>query len=148
MKRLALAVDIRGEIHWSFRPTAIAQLLVGTYYAEKAAHPLDYVSTLVIDSRTAGPITLGDLFTDEQAGLRRLSEQSRALLPTIGGGSGPESPGTRPIAENFANWMPTAQGLEIHFADYQVGHGLPVVTVPWSAIADLLTPAMQPLAAG
>ena len=32
-------------------------------------------------------------------------------------------PGAEPRAENFANWLPTATGMEIHLADYQFGHG-------------------------
>ncbi len=47
--------------------------------------------------------------------------------------------------KNFANWIPTAQGFEIHFADYQLGHGLRVTTIPWSDLADLLTPSMNAL---
>lgn len=50
----------------TFRPTAIGEVLTGVYYAQRAAHPVDYVSTVVIDSRTAQPITLKDLFVNEQ----------------------------------------------------------------------------------
>jgi hypothetical protein len=37
--------------------------------------------------------------------------------------------------------------LEIHFADYQFAHGTPVITVPWSALDDLLAPGMAALRA-
>jgi hypothetical protein len=81
----------------------------------------------VIDSRSADPVMLGDLFTDQQAGLRRLSELT----------------GAEPRAENFVNWIPTAEGLEIHFAPYQFGIALPdTKTVSWAALADLIAPTM------
>ena len=82
---------------------------------------------MVIDSRSADPIMLTDLFTDEQAGLNRLSELT----------------GAEPRAENFVNWLPTTEGLEIHFAPYQFGIALPETkTVVWTALADVLAPAM------
>lgn len=132
----------------SFRPTAVAQVLTGTYYWRLAAHPLNYITTIVIDTRTATPITLGDLFADRQAGLTRLSQQTKLLFSAVYG-SGTQmgdEPGNAPVETNFDNWIPTAAGLEIHFADGQFGHGLPVITVPWSQLTDLLAPAMQVLA--
>jgi hypothetical protein len=132
----------------SFRPTVISQVLTGVYFHQGAAHPLDYVSTVVIDSRTARPITLEDLFVDQQAGLNRLSEQTKLLFPTVysSGKPMPGESGNAPVAENFHNWIPTVDGLEIHFEDYQFGHGLPVITVPWSQLTNVLAPAMQMLA--
>lgn len=133
----------------SFRPTAVAQVLTGVYFWHRAAHPLDFVTTIVIDSRTARPITLEELFTYTPAGLTRLSEQTKRLLPAVyGRGSAPDGdlPGNAPIAKNFRNWVPTAKGLEIHFEDYQFAHGLPVITVPWSELTDVLAPGMQILA--
>lgn len=132
----------------SFRPTAISQVLSGVYYHAGAAHPLDYVTTVVIDSRNAAPITLDDFFTDEQAGLNRLSQQTKLIFPTVWGGDAPmpDLRGNAPVAENFHNWIPTADGLEIHFEDYQFAHGQPVITVPWSQLTDVLAPDMQVLA--
>jgi hypothetical protein len=132
----------------SFRPTAVSQVLTGVYFYQHAAHALDYVTTVVIDSRNASPITLDDLFVDEQAGLNRLSEQTKLLFPIAYGGQRPmaDESGNAPVEANFHNWIPTANGLEIHFEDYQFGHGLPVITVPWAQLADLLAPDMQALA--
>lgn len=109
----------------AFRSIAVGQLIVGTHYY--GAHPRTYISTVVIDSRNADPITLTDLFVDGQSGLNRLSELT----------------GAEPRAENFANWFPTADGLEIHFAPYRFGIALPETkTVAWAALADLLAPVM------
>jgi hypothetical protein len=38
--------------------------------------------------------------------------------------------------------------MEIHFADYQFGPGLPVITVPWTALSDVLAADMSALAQG
>jgi hypothetical protein len=116
--------ESKGQI--TFRSTAVAQLIVGNLYY--GAHPTAYISTVVIDSRSANPIMLTNLFTDAAAGLKRLSEQTGAL----------------PEAQNFANWIPTNAGLEIHFSPYQFGIALPETkTVPWSAVSDLLAPVMS-----
>jgi hypothetical protein len=137
----------------TFRPNAIGELVSGVSYTKGAAHPTDYVSTVVIDSRTARPITLSDLFSDQQSGLDRLSEQTKLIWPEVysPGGAGPpmlDEPGNRPVPQNFANWIPTTAGIELHFADGQFGHGLPVITVPWSTLSDVLAPDMKALAQG
>jgi hypothetical protein len=112
-------LESNGQV--TFRRVAITQLINGALGG--GAHPTTYIDTVVIDSRTAKPITLADLFSDEQAGLQRLSEQTK-LAPT---------------EANFANWIPTADGVEIY--------RLPqVITVPWSALNDVLAPGMAGLA--
>jgi hypothetical protein len=40
-------------------------------------------------------------------------------------------------------WIPTATGIEIHVRDYQFGHGLPVVTIPWTDLNDVLSPTCR-----
>jgi hypothetical protein len=116
--------ESKGQI--TFRSIAVAQLIIGNLYY--GAHPSTYISTVVIDSRSTDPIMLTDLFTDAAAALRRLSDQTGAL----------------PEAQNFANWIPTDNGLEIHFSPYQFGIALSETkTVPWSALSDLLAPAMS-----
>ena len=139
--------ESRGRV--TIRPTAIAQLIGGTVYC--CAHPTGFVQTIVIDSRTAQPVTLADLFANEQDGLNRLSEQTKTLgpdnyeiaLPM------PDMPGNAPAAENFANWIPTAEGMEIYFEEYQFGDRLPgTLVVPWSALTDVLAPDMVVLTQG
>ncbi|AMU22170.1 RsiV family protein [Mycobacteroides abscessus] len=87
------------------------------------------------------------MFTNEQDGLNRLSEKAGAILGfkaekagAILGFKG--ETGLEPIEKNFANWIPTVTGLEIHFADYQLGHGLRITTVPRPDLVDLLAPDM------
>lgn len=130
-----------------FGGASIAELVTGTYMHAGAAHPLLSTGTVVIDSRSAKPITLADLFTDEDAGLKQLSAQSKLLLPAVLNIPAPmaDEPGNAPTEANFANWIPTPAGMEIHFADYQFGHGRPVITVPWPALDGLLAPGMEDL---
>ena len=131
-----------------FTAASISALISGTYNDETAAHPVGSVINVVIDSRSATPITLRELFTDDQAGLNRISEQTKLLLPPAMGATAtpmPNIPGNKPLLENFDNWIPTPAGLEIHFADYEFIHGTPVITVPWAAIDDLLAPGMEAL---
>jgi hypothetical protein len=42
---------------------------------------------------------------------------------------------------NFKAWIPTAAGIELHFGDFQFGRGLPVITVPWTNVANLIAPS-------
>lgn len=107
------------------------------------AHPTALIATVVIDRKTAQPITLAELFPDEQAGLQRLSDESAKLLPDTVVGSGYEADGIAPVERNFVNWLPTPQGMQIHFLEYQVGPyaaGLVTITVPWSHLRDVVAP--------
>lgn len=135
-----------------FSSASVSERLDGVYFAQGAAHPVDTTSTVVIDSRTATPITLKDLFVDQQAGLERLSQQTKQLLPAALGRPGPmaDEPGNAPTEANFANWVPTPQGIELSFNDGQFSagappHGMPTLTIPWSAVQDLLAPGMAAL---
>jgi hypothetical protein len=145
-----LAWSLKSSGRVTFRRIAVGQVITGTEFY--GAVPTVEYSTVVIDSRTARPITIADLFTDEQAGLQRLSEQTKVMLgKTYGfdGGRQPDQPGNAPLAQNFANWIPTADGMEIDFAPYQFGaRYTEKITVPWSALADVLAPDMQALAQG
>lgn len=137
---------------WSrvtIRDIAVAQVTTGTIYC--CAHPTTDTTTIVINTRTAKPITLADLFTNEQDGLARLSEQTKILVGNTFDYSGPlpDMPGNAPKAENFADWIPTAEGMQITFAEYQFGDRLPAtITVPWSVLTDVLAPNMAALAHG
>jgi hypothetical protein len=141
--------NFESSSHVTVRDTTVAQVTNGTIYC--CAHPTTDTNTIVIDSRTAKPITLTDLFANEQDGLNRLSEQTKILVPKALESSGPmaDMPGNAPRAENFADWIPTAEGMQIYFAEYQFGDRLPaIITVPWSALTDVLAPNMSVLAHG
>ncbi|WP_328359195.1 DUF3298 domain-containing protein [Mycobacterium sp. NBC_00419] len=147
---------IRPEGQWAFETSpqirfaaaSVSALISGEFSVEGADHPVGSVINVVIDSRSARQITLKELFVDDQEGLNRLSEQTKLLLPPAMGVTAtpmPNHPGNKPLMENFDSWIPTPAGLEIHFADHQFDAGAPVITVPWSAVDDLLAPGMDAL---
>jgi hypothetical protein len=98
----------------------------------REAHGSYHVATFVINKSTAQPVMLADVFGDFGSALQRLSQNaSTQLSAKLGDMFRPD--GVAPTAENFANWIPTSDGIELHFDDYQVGpHGLLVITVPWA----------------
>lgn len=136
--------DESGVVHIGSR--VLSGLLVTSWNADPpGAHPTPLVATVVIATDSAQPVTLATLFPDLQAGLDRLSVESARLLPETAAGPEFERGGIEPTRQNFANWLATPAGMELHFTDYQVGPhaiGLVVVTVPWDRLVDVMAPAM------
>jgi hypothetical protein len=134
-----------------FRSITVAELFVGKYDTDEPTMPIDTVATAVLDNRSGIFITWDNLFGDKDAGLTRLSEQTEAILPTVYAephrGYWRTSGAFAPLDINFKYWIPTAQGIELHFPDYQFGRGLKVITVPWAKVADLIAPEFLPIMA-
>jgi hypothetical protein len=131
----------------TFRHVVIAQVITSAFYF--GVHPSSEAGAVVIDSRTARPVTLADVFADDRAGLEQLSRQTKIILPKANGWKGvmADEPGNRPTPENFANWAPTADGMELHFAADQFGLGVAeTIVVPWSELVPLLAPNMVDIA--
>ena len=133
----------------SFRPITISEVFTGEYNTDMPNMPFYAVATRVFDSRSGALITWDNLFTDKRAGLARLSEQTQAIIPTVYAAPRPGvwqfGNEVAPIDINFKYWIPTADGIELHFPDYQFGRGLAVITVPWNAVADLINPVFAPI---
>ncbi|MGV0741314.1 DUF3298 domain-containing protein [Mycolicibacterium sp. XJ870] len=134
----------------AFRPITVSALFTGEYRTDMPNMPFHAVATRVFDTRSGILISWDNLFTDKQQGLARLSEQTKAILPTVY--APPRSPGVwqfgseiAPIEDNFRYWIPTAEGIELHFTDWQFARGLPVITVPWGAVEDLIAPQFRPI---
>jgi hypothetical protein len=132
-----------------FHTISVSELFVGKYDTHEPNMPIDTVTSVVFDSRSGVPITWNNLFRDKSAGLGRLSEKTAAILPTIYAEPHPgywlTSGAFAPLDINFKYWIPTDQGIELHFPDYQFGRGLKVVTVPWAQMADLIAPEFLPI---
>jgi hypothetical protein len=110
----------------------ISGLWVTRAYTPGAAHGSYHIATFVINKATAQPVMLTDVFGDLGSALQRLSQNTTTQLSAKLGKTFNPS-GVAPTPENFANWIPTSDGIELHFNDYQVGpHGLIVITVPWA----------------
>lgn len=127
----------------SFRPITVSELFVGEYNTDMPNMPFHAVATRVFDKRSGILISWDNLFVDKRAGLTRLAEQTKQILPTEyasprqGWQFGNE---VAPLDINFKYWIPTAEGIELHFPDYQFGRGFAVITVPWARVADLIAP--------
>lgn len=126
------------------RPMTVSELFTGQYNTDEPTMPIKAVSSVVVDSRSGVPITWDNLFSDKTAGLTRLGEQTEASLTGVAPASymrdWKRSGQFAPVDINFKAWIPTAQGIELHFPEYQFGRGLKAVTVPWSRVADLIAP--------
>ncbi|WP_137723094.1 RsiV family protein [Prescottella subtropica] len=138
----------RGSAVTHIGARVVSGLLITSWNADPpGAHPTPLVATVVIGD-DAQPITLDRLFPNLQAGLQRLSEESARLLPSTAAGPDFVRDGIEPRVENFANWVATPAGMELHFTDYQVGPhaaGLIVVTVPWDRLSDVVAPDLLPV---
>jgi hypothetical protein len=141
--------DAAGSV--SVRPMTVSEVFVSEYNVNEPHMPMKSVATIVCDSRSGELITLDNLFTDKVAGMTRLSEQTEASLAGV---AAPDDLRAwkrngllAPVTVNFKNWVPTAKGMELHFPDMQFGRGLKAVTVPWSAVSDLIAPEFAPISA-
>lgn len=129
-----------------FRPVTISALFTGVYDAVDLPNmPVDAVATRVFDARSGIQIVWSNLFVDERAGLARLAELTRQILPATYptpplGGWAEYGTAMAPIPRNYRFWIPTDAGIELHFPDRQFGRGLRVITVPWAAVGDLIAP--------
>ncbi|MDA4108139.1 DUF3298 domain-containing protein [Mycolicibacterium holsaticum] len=134
-----------------FRPMTISALFKGQYNAFDLPNmPVDTVATRVFDSRSGIQIVWGNLFVDEQAGLNRLGELTKQILPATYptpplGGWGEYYAGWAPVQRNFRFWIPTDAGLQIHFPEGQFGREVRSITVPWAAVTDLIDPVFAPI---
>jgi len=141
-------LDVNGAL--TFREITVSALFIGEYDTDMPNMPIHTVGTRVFDNRSGILISWDNLFIDKKAGLARLSELTKTILPTVY--APPRRVGVwqfgseiAPVDDNFRFWIPTAGGIELHFPDGQFGRGEAVITVPWAAVADLIAPEFQPI---
>ena len=110
------------------------------------AHPATNIETLTYALSTGERLDFGQLFTDPQAAVSILSQQSRDQLRKSLGGNYDQvvvEAGTTAVATNFSDWALTPAGLRVTFAEYQVGTfaaGMPAVLIPWSSLRSVMKP--------
>ncbi len=148
-KTTAWTLDIDGKVLQ--RPVTISTVFTGEYDTDLPNMPFHAVATRVFDCRSGILIDWDNLFVDKKAGLARLSEQTAKILPTVY--APPSNPGLwqfgseiAPVDANYRYWVPTGQGIELHFPDGQFGRGVAVITVPWPELRDLIAPEFQAIA--
>ncbi len=134
-----------------FRPLTISELWQGQYSAVELPNmPVDTVATRVFDARSGIQIVWSNLFVDEQAGLNRLGELTKEILPATYptpplGGWGEYYAGWAPVERNFRFWIPTDAGIEMYFPEGQFGREVRSITIPWSGVIDLIAPEFTPI---
>ncbi|OBB38897.1 hypothetical protein [Mycobacterium sp. 852002-51961_SCH5331710] len=134
-----------------FRPMTISELWQGQYNAFDLPNmPVDTVATRVFDSRSGIQIVWKNLFVDEQAGLNRLGELTKKILPATYpepplGGWGEYYAGWAPVERNFRFWIPTDAGIQMYFPEGQFGREVRSITIPWAGVADLIDPVFAPI---
>ncbi len=142
--------DAAGTMHVGLM--TVSEVFVGQYNTNEPHMPIQSVASIVCDSRSGVPITWDNLFVDKQAGLTRLGDATAAALADV---APPDHVRDwrrqgqfAPVDTNFRAWISTAQGIELHFPEFQFGGGLKVVTVPWGAVADQIRPEFTAIMRG
>jgi hypothetical protein len=118
-------------------PHVVAGIQLYLWFAG-GAHPNESVSTIVINTDTAQPITYDDLFPQQYAALERLKQ----VLPELDSTGRLRSDG---IYGPLEQWLPVPTGLRFYVpVSHAAGDFVPV-TVPWERIRDLVTPEILPV---
>jgi len=104
----------------------------------------NYVAGATDDS--ASLTTLSDLFTDLDAGLKRLQTESRKLGPTMSSAAD-KFTGTNIQADQttFSHWTAEKSGMRVSFEQGTVAPssaGVVELTIPWENLSDLLKPGV------
>ena len=108
--------------------------------------PNIYVRTLNYWLKTGQRVDLDSVFADLPGALAILSRLSQVQLHQLLGDRYSQAvvdDGTAPVSTNFSSWALTQAGFKVTFAEFQVGDatdGLPIVVIPWSALAPVMRP--------
>ena len=118
---------------------------VGSYY-QGAAHPNSYSDVINYDLKNGKQLKLSDLFKPGAKYLQAIADYAIADLKkqTDKGLTTDEiEKGAAPAAKNYQSWNIMKTGIGLTFDAYQVGPyaaGPQFVTVPYSALKDLINP--------
>ncbi len=115
-----------------------------SFYADGAAHPAHYSTTINYDLSNGREITLDEIFLSNSNYLQVISDACKAQLSTrdIGFDQG-FSQGADPLPENYQHWNISNEGLVITFDEYQVAPyaaGPQIVVIPFSALQGIVNP--------
>ncbi|WP_083341648.1 DUF3298 domain-containing protein [Mycobacterium talmoniae] len=132
------------------RATTVSELFVGAYNTDEPHMPMQTVGSVVCDTRSGIVITWDNLFRDKTAGLARLADQVEANITAVASAQDVRdwrrAGQFAPVDVNFRYWIPTHEGVQLHFPDVQFGRGLKVVTVPWAQLSDQIAPEFRSIA--
>lgn len=135
-----LANDERSRVT-HIGPGVVAGLLLTNAYIAGGAHGSTLIGTIVITTKSAQPVMLSDLFTSPSTGLATLAARVKERKTDPAG----ETVFVQDPARDMANWLPSPAGLTVYGAvTHAAGDWLPI-TVPWSELKDVISPAMWPV---
>jgi hypothetical protein len=120
-------------------------------YYQGAAHPNSFSEVLNYDLKNGKQLKLSDLFKPGAKFLQTISKYciddlKKQMKAGVAEGDVDNQwieNGAGPVAKNYQSWTITRKGLGINFDAYQVGPyaaGPQFVTVPYSALKDLINP--------
>lgn len=112
-------------------------------YADGEPQPFHNIVTINFNIETGQEIQLDSLFLAGSNYLQTLSAYCATELASRKIGFEAFASGADPSPENYQHWNITADGLVITFDEYQVADyaaGQQAVTVPYSALKDLIDP--------
>jgi hypothetical protein len=146
------------DLAWTYEVTSETarpgpNLLVArltTYTFTGGAHGGQVLDVHTFDTTTGTELTLASVFKPGSNYLERFAAQAPDLLLTQVQDQGVSqddvaqwAQGYSPTAENYATWEPTADGIKITFAQYQLGAyalGMPQIVIPWTTLRDIVAP--------
>jgi len=121
---------------------------ITTYTYTGGAHGSQLLDVHTFDTTTGQELTLASLFKPSSRYLERLAEEAPGLILDQLQDQGVTqddvaqwADGYSPKPENYATWEPTAAGLKITFAQYQLGAyalGMPEIVIGWDKLRDVL----------
>lgn len=118
-------------------PHAVAGIQLYLWYAG-GAHPNGSVTTIVINTDTAQPITYNDLFPQQYAALERLKQ----VLPELDSTGRVRGDG---IYGPLEQWLPVPSGLRFYVPVAHAAGDYVPITLPWERIRDLVAPEIVPV---
>ena len=124
----------------------LSGLLKTAFTPGNATQSVAKASTVVVDTNSGSTLDVTSIFTDTNAGLKRLQTESQKLGPTTSS-AGNKFSGTNLQADQttFSHWTADTAGMRVFFAQGTVApSSMRVVelTIPWADLKDLLKPGM------
>jgi hypothetical protein len=119
-----------------------------TYVYTGGAHGSQLLDVHTFDLRTGQDLSLASVFKPGSSYLERFAAEAPGLILDKLQDQGVSeadvaswADGYGPKPENYATWEPTAAGVKITFAQYQLGAyalGMPEIVIGWDKLRDLL----------
>lgn len=115
----------------------VAGVLITDHTWEGGPHPVNQIGTVVIDTGTAQPVMLPTALRDPAQSWNALAATAQSLVPADGPTLFTHAPGS----DDFANWVPSPEGLTVYFSVAHARGDYYPVQLPWNRIRDLFDPA-------